>query len=438
MKYPKMPAFNELTSLIDLYAQLKTEYGAAGVGPVLKRAERALRSCLRDLEQLPPDPALGAKEPNDLARIRGRRPNGPRRLWARFDADAYRDRIGGALIGRMAGCTLGAPVESWPVDRMQRLAEENNDPFPPSDYWTSIPFPAETRYRVSRNDAYTRDLMNGVPVDDDIVYMLLGLLIAEAYGPDFTTADVAEAWLQYLPYAYCAIEIALKNLKAGCAPHRAGERHNPYCDGIGGSIRADPWAYVAPGWPERAAEMAYRDAFLSHRRQGLYGAMFFAAAISAAFAVNDPVEALRVGLSEIPKDCAMAKTVRWALRISPRIHDYGDARRAVDGRFSGMYPAHILNNACLTVWGITIGGTDFSRVIGETVAMGLDNDCTAATAGSLVGAVIGADGIPAHWSARFDNTVHSYLVGRRRFTISGLVRRFARQARIVHTGARAT
>jgi len=97
-----------------------------------------------------------------------------------------------------------------------------------------------------------------------------------------------------------------------------------------------------------------------------------------------------------------------------------------------MSPVHTVNNACLTVWGITLGGTDISRVIGETVAMGLDNDCTAATAGSLVGAVVGKRKIPARWHRNFNNTVHSYLIGKPTFTIRGVLRRFARQARLVH------
>ena len=70
---------------------------------------------------------------------------------------------------------------------------------------------------------------------------------------------------------------------------KAGEKNNPYREWIGADIRSDPWGYMAPADPEYAADMAYRDAFLSHRRQGIYGELFFSAAIAAAFALDDPV-----------------------------------------------------------------------------------------------------------------------------------------------------
>ena len=49
---------------------------------------------------------------------------------------------------------------------------------------------------------------------------------------------------------------------------------------------------MAPGYPEKAAEMAYNDAYLSHRRNGIYGEMFFSAVQSAAFTVDTAVEQL--------------------------------------------------------------------------------------------------------------------------------------------------
>jgi ADP-ribosylglycohydrolase len=160
--------------------------------------------------------------------------------------------------------------------------------------------------------------------------------------------------------------------------------------------------------------------------------MFFAAAVSAAFAVDDPVEALRIGLTEIPRECALHKAVQWALRIAPEIKDYKQARAAVDEKFKGMHAVHTINNACLTVWGLTIGKLDFTRVIGETVAMGMDNDCTAATAGSIVGAVVGKKGIPSRWHKGFGDTIRSYLIGKQRFSILDVLKRFARQARRIH------
>ena len=60
--------------------------------------------------------------------------------------------------------------------------------------------------------------------------------------------------------------------------------------------------------------------------------------------------------------------------------------------------------------------------------MGLDNDCTAATAGSIVGAVIGKSGIPEHWYNKFNNTVVSYLNGIEEFKIDDVLSRFKNQA----------
>ncbi|MFW5798813.1 MAG: ADP-ribosylglycohydrolase family protein [Planctomycetota bacterium] len=434
MPYPSLSRCRDLVNQLELYAQLKHEHGARGIGQLVKQAERELKTRLAELKKLPADEALAEREPDRLDAIHERRPKGPRKLWDRFDKPTYRDRLEGALLGRFAGCTLGAPVEFWPIDKMEALAEQNEQVFPPVDYWTSVPEPASLRYQVQPRRDYTRDGIDGVPVDDDIVYTLLGLLVAEDYGLSFTIDDVGEAWLRYLPHACTAEEVALGNLDKGVPTSTVAVRDNPYREWIGADIRADPWGYLAPGWPEQAARMAWTDASISHRRQGIYGEMYFAAVIAAAFAVDDPVEALRIGLTEIPRQCKLATAVRWALKQAPDIKDYRQARQAVDEKFRGMNPVHTINNACLTIFGLTLGGRDLTRVIGQTVAMGLDNDCTAATAGSICGAVVGAGGIPEHWSTGFNNTVHSYLKNRKTFTITGLIRRFGSLAKKLYEG----
>jgi len=368
---------------------------------------------------------------SQLTEIRRRRPHGPRRIWETLDENIYRERLRGAFLARMAGCILGAPVEMWSIEKMQALAEENGDAFPPVDYWKTVPDPDTLRYEMSPRRAFTRTHMDSVPVDDDIAYTLLGLLIIEEYGHCFSIEDVGLAWLKYLPSACTAEKVALGNLKAGIPAREAAEKENPYQDWIGAAIRADPWGYIAPGCPEQAAEWAWRDGYLSHRGEGLYGEMFWAAAISAAFAVDDPIEALRIGLTEIPEHCEMTHAVNWALEKAPTVRDYQDARAAVDENFPEMNHVHVINNASLTVFGLTIGGADVTRVISQTVAMGLDNDCTAATAGSIAGAIAGARNVPDHWTRPFGDRVLSYLNGEPAFSIDGLIDRFATQARLL-------
>ena len=433
MHYSAGRPVKELGEELDLYAQRAYEYGASGVESVLDEARAALEAARRAIEALPPDPVLAAREPDDLEAIRALRPEGPRRVTVGLPDD-YEDRLAGAYLGRAAGCVLGAIVEFWSVEKMEQFARENRQAFPPTDYWESAQDPYRIQYLGIPRYQFTRPYLHGIPTDDDLTYTILGLLIAERYGPDFSRANVGQAWVDLLPMACTAEEIALENLKAGVPAEEAGERGNPYTEWIGADIRSDPWGYLAPGWPERAAEMAWRDAWVSHRRHGIHGEMYFSAAIAAAFTVDDPVEALRIGLTEIPAECLLAQSVRWALDEAPGIRGYRDARAAVDERFRGMSGVHTVNNACLTVWGITIGGTDFTKVIGETVAMGLDNDCTAATAGSIVGAVIGRNRLPEHWYRPFGDLVHTYLIGHERLAVSDVLERFAAQARRVREG----
>jgi ADP-ribosylglycohydrolase len=448
----------DLAHSVGLFAQLKREQGAQGVDEAVARAKGVLEEAVAAIRKLPDDPVLRADEPDELDAIRSLRPDGPRRIADSIDEDAYRRRLEGAFMGRSAGCILGAPVEGWSVERMETWAAEIGDAFPPTDYWSAVPDPSGLRYRTMRRDGYTSGGMSGIPVDDDLQYTLLGLLIAEEAGHDFTVEDVARAWLQYLPFACTAEDVALTNLQRGVPARVAGasggdtppERgcfmseelpaeleqpiDNPYYQWIGADIRSDPWGYIAPGWPERAAEMAYHDAYVSHRRNGIYGEMYFSAVIAAAFVVDDPTEALRVGLSEIPTESTLARELRWALDVAPDIRTYRDANAAVKERFPGMHSVHTVNNACLTVWGITIGGTDLTRVIGETVAMGYDNDCTAATAGSIVGAVVGRDAVSDHWTRPFGNTIHSYLRGIDAFGIHDVLDRFTVQMRRLVAG----
>jgi ADP-ribosylglycohydrolase len=423
------PLEEKFVNLAD-WAELRTDQGL-DVSNDVDRVVKLIEQTTKRIERLSPPKALLEREPNALAAIHSVRPAGPRRYWDKLPVAQFRDRLRGAWLGRCAGCTLGAAVEFYPIAQMQELAKATDANFPPTDYWPQAWQPFRVRYNKDMTRQYTKSHMAYVPEDDDLTYTLLDLLIFEDYGPRFTTKQVGEAWKKYLPMACTAEKVALKNLKDGLPAARAALVDNPWMEWIGGDIRVDGWGYLAPGWPEKAAELAWRENYVSHRFSGLYGGMFVAAAISAAFALGDTEEALHVALSEIPRACRTAKAVKWSLGQKAKVRSWKSAREAIERKFAGMSPVHTDNNLCLTIFGLLIGKKDFTKVIGETVAMGMDNDCTAATAGSIFGAAHGIGTIDPKWYRPFRGRQRTYLNGHEWWTIADTLRRFEAGAKQV-------
>ena len=184
---------------------------------------------------------------------------------------------------------------------------------------------------------------------------------------------------------------------------------------------------------QRPACRTWRDARLSHRRNGIYGEMFLAAAQSAAFAVSDPLDAVRAGMAEIPRECLLYRDLAWALEHCGAVHGYGDARRLVDERFAGMHAVHTNNNLCLIVFGLKLAEGDLMRGLSQTVAMGLDSDCTAASAGSILGAVLGKRAIAPELYECFHDRMDTYLKNTEAFSIRDMAKRYSALAHKVHS-----
>lgn len=396
----------------------------------------ALNTLYDELSALQPHPDFPYVEPSDLQTIRQERPAGPRSLSLELTQSDFEDRILGAWLGRCAGCTLGKPVEGWSRKQIRGYLELAGE-YPLQDY---VPFiePAPEGYSLHPSQIETtRGHIQYMARDDDIDYTILGLHILEQFGPDFTTRNVAETWLTHLPYkmVYTAERVAYRNLVNGLEPPQTAIYRNPYREWIGARIRADAFGYAAAGQPEVAAELAFRDASLSHVKNGIYGAMFVAAMLAAAFATDDVREVIEIGLSEIPARSRLAEAMRQVLAWHAHYDHWEAAWKEVNRAFGGYHWVHTINNAALVVLGLLYSEGDqvLERSITIAVMGGWDTDCNGATVGSIVGAMKGASALPEKWVGPLNDRARSYVAGYDNSRISELAQRTAAIARWVRS-----
>lgn len=417
MKFPK--EIHGLEEKINRFARLKSELGN-DVTKQVEEIEDYLTMQIAHLDSL--SSGYRNKEVSDIEKIiaTSKFPN------IKYPVTDYSNRLKGAIYARFIGCALGAPVELLSIGELKSFAKQTNMTYPPDYYWKKAPNGYFPRYKVGKGNDFTSTEMTFLSADDDIAYTFLSMLIMEKHGKNFTTEDVAKMWLKYLPIecTFTAERETLKNLYKGIDPKIAGEVNNPDTEFIGASIRCDGYGYVHPGNPMQASILSHKDAILSHRRSGVYSAMYFAAVISLAFSAVKIEDALEKGLDFIPSNSEFSKQIEWALKNYENISNFEDANRLITSRFPGMSWVHSINNACLTIWGILLGKEDIIKGITETVAMGYDNDCTAATVGSVLGAYHGFDKIDKKWYSPWNNRALSYLNGIDEFDINDVVNRY--------------
>jgi len=259
-------------------------------------------------------------EPSTLEEIRRERPEAQLVKEKKFEDEFLYDKLYGAWLGRCAGCLLGKPIELWHRERLVGLAKDT-DNYPFARFISSdLPDDIRKKYEISDRlpiSVYGTNVVawinnvENMPEDDDTNYTLLNLKILEDYGLSFTSDDVAECWLENLPilHVFTAERIAYRNLANAVFPPISASHCNAYREMIGAQIRADIFGYVAPGNPTLAAEFAFKDAAISHTKNGIYGEMFVAAMLAVA-AVTDDIEIIiNAGLSEIPAKSRLTEKI---------------------------------------------------------------------------------------------------------------------------------
>ncbi|POX60246.1 hypothetical protein C3492_27730 [Streptomyces sp. Ru62] len=380
----------------------------AGASP--HRVSRYLRLLAEDLlDELADLPSRFADdEPTDLARIRSQCPDWP---TGRSATAPDPRALEAAWLGRAIGCLLGKPVEKLPLDGIRALARAAGN-WPLTTWFTArgVPDDLLATHPWNRRSAATSlaENIDGMPEDDDLNYPLLNLLLLQRHGRTFTTDDVARLWLDELPpgRTFTAERVAHRNLLCGIEPPHTARHRNPFREWIGALIRADMHGWSNPGDPAAAAEQAHRDAVLTHTANGVYAAMFAAAAIAAAATGTHDVHAcLRTGRAVVPARSRLAKAIDHAVRLATATDDFDDVvdeLHAVHGQTHHW--VHAVPNTALTVAALTHAGGDFTGSVCRAVSGGWDTDSNGATAGGIAGLLAGSPGaLPDRWRAPLKN-----------------------------------
>lgn len=374
-------------------------------------------------------PALDG-EPEDLDAI-----------WAEcdpsrpLDAVPVRDaaeRVRAAFMGSVTGCMLGKPFEIATTLAVIRQALEAQGEWPLNDYpseaailslhWQQPQWPELVKGRITH-----------VSADDDINYSVIGMLVLERHGADFTSDNVASVWRWNLPIRVTfGPERALLGAIAAAAVEPGGRMPNwvrswnPGSDQhCGALIRVDAYGYAALGSPALAAEMAFRDASMSHRRTGVYSSVFFAAAIAAApLHPGDPLAIFRTALQFVPQRSRFADAVRFALDAVAAADDWLDAYQTINERFGDFGHCLVLQEVG-TVINTLKFATDVGDGVCKQVMQGNDTDSFGATCGSILGAYFGPGHLEDRWVEPFNDTIQLALATTFVSSVSELADRMA-------------
>ena len=327
------------------------------------------------------------------------------------------DKIYGAWIGRICGCMLGKTIEGIKTNELiPFLKSSGNYPMHRYIYKTDINDEICKQYNFPFAGRMYADEIDGMPVDDDTNYVVLAQLIIDKYGGNFTPDDVSQAWLEYqCKDAYFTAErVAWCNFVKGYRPPQSAMYKNPYREWIGAQIRGDYFGYINPGNPGLAAEMAWRDASISHTKNGIYGEMFIAAMLAAAAVTNNIKNIILIGLSEIPYTSRLYEDIMTVVDS----FQTGVSQKAIFDKIHQKYDeytshgwCHTIPNAMIVTASLLYGKGDYGKSVCMAVETGFDTDCNGATVGSILGMANGARSIPEYWKKPINDTLHTSIFG---------------------------
>ena len=300
---------------------------------------------------------------------------------------ALLDKIKGGWAGQAIGCTYGGTTEFV----FQSTFIHDYQPIP----WS--------------RDSLRWYFENGPGLYDDIYMDLTFVEVLEKEGLDAPAGKFAEKFASAGYMLWHANQMARYNILNGIAPPQSGHwLNNPHADDIDFQIEADFAGLMSPGMPNAAAAICDRVGHIMNYGDGYYGGVYVAAMYSLAFVENDVPRLIEEALRIIPPESLFARTIQAVIqghRENPKdwretwfkvLKEWGEDVGCPEGVFSPFNIDARINSAWV-VLGLLYGGGDFGKTIDISARAGDDSDCNPATAGGILGTMIGYGNIPDSW-----------------------------------------
>ncbi|MFA5187621.1 MAG: ADP-ribosylglycohydrolase family protein, partial [Patescibacteria group bacterium] len=289
----------------------------------------------------------------------------------------YYESVLGGWFGKFIGSTLGAPLEGE---------------------------------KMLHNRTYYDKVPDAAAWNDDNDFQVLWLMLLEKLGPNLNARNMAKYFREQITYPWNEYGYARKNWDQAIWPPVSGWFNNDYFrNSMGCPVRSEIWAFVYPSQPDLAVKYARMDASLDHAEESIEAEAFLAAIESLLFEEKDIETLICKGLEWINPNSHMAEMVRRCMDLHKRGVAWELARHTVLNRYGNPDFTAVLQNHSLIILALLYGEGDFERSILLALNGGYDSDCTCATVGAILGAVIGAGAIPAKWKDPLNNTFKACL-----------------------------
>jgi hypothetical protein len=203
------------------------------------------------------------------------------------------------------------------------------------------------------------------------------------------------------------------NLKNGMSASDSGSRRingKELSEQIGGQIFSDGWAYVAYDNVALAVDLASKAASVSHDGEAVEGAKFVSAAISLAFKHKDIFEVMNKALEYCDPQSEYVRVARDVIAYSQKSNGWEETLDFIQQTYpyscyGGICP--IIPNMAVMVMAMVHGKQDFRDTLLICVNAGYDTDCNVGNVGSIMGALVGIDGLFAPWVNKINDVVLS-------------------------------